>query len=35
MPAFAPEPGAASNQLSPEQLKLMVDYLRGNWYTSP
>jgi len=33
MPAFAPHPaGDARNQLTPQQLALLVDWLRGEWY---
>jgi len=32
MPAFAPHPGDVSNRLSPEDLALLVSWLRGEWY---
>jgi ubiquinol-cytochrome c reductase cytochrome b subunit len=33
MPAFAPDPEKpAANRLSPDELKLLVDWLRGEWY---
>jgi ubiquinol-cytochrome c reductase cytochrome b subunit len=33
MPAFAPHDDPATNQLSPQQLQLIIDWLRGEWYT--
>lgn len=33
MPAFAAHPGDLANRLSPEDLALLVSWLRGEWYT--
>ena len=32
MPAFAPHPNDPANQLTAEELKLLVSWLRGEWY---
>ena len=32
MPAFAPHPGDPANRLSPEDLAMLVSWLRGKWY---
>ena len=32
MPAFAPHPGDPANRLSPEDLAILVSWLRGEWY---
>ena len=32
MPAFAPHPGDLTNRLRPEELALLVSWLRGEWY---
>jgi ubiquinol-cytochrome c reductase cytochrome b subunit len=32
MPAFAPHPGDLTNRLRPEELALLVSWLRGDWY---
>ncbi len=35
MPAFAKEPGSNQNLLSRQQIELIVDYIRGQWYEPP
>ena len=32
MPAFAPHQDPAANQLGPQDLQLLIDWLRGEWY---
>lgn len=32
MPAFAPHEDPAANRLSPQELQLLIDWLRGEWY---
>ena len=31
MPAYAPSADAAQNTLNPEQIKMLTDWLRGDW----
>jgi ubiquinol-cytochrome c reductase cytochrome b subunit len=35
MPAFVAAEGASANRLTPEELDLLVDWLRGEWYEPP
>jgi ubiquinol-cytochrome c reductase cytochrome b subunit len=35
MPAFAPHPHDPANRLSPEDLAILVSWLRGEWYEVP
>ena len=32
MPAYAASDDPAQNTLSPDQIKLLADWLRGEWY---
>ncbi len=35
MPAYAAAADPAQNALNPEQIKLLTDWLRGEWYEEP